>query len=227
MRLSNLCVLLVAAPAVGLNTAGSFARKSVLADRSHRNGSKGGGVSMRSFFGSSATTTKVSTRQALLDAIAPLDRGRAASEEQKQEVLELFGKLEKENKEKKPLESPNVNGRWTLTYTTSQSILGLNTIRPLRSVGPIYQDIDAVNLKARNEETVKPLPFVKFTRAVNAVLEPQSASKVKVLFKQFEIGPLKVKAPASAIGFLDVTYLDPTLRLSRGDKGNIFILQKL
>lgn len=55
----------------------------------------------------------------------------------------------------------------------------------------------------------------------------RSASKVKVFFKQFEIGKLKIKAPASAVGALDITYLDPTLRLSRGDKGNIFVLEKL
>jgi PAP_fibrillin len=70
------------------------------------------------------------------------------------------------------LKSPNVNGRWTLIYTTSRSILGLDSPAPLRSSGPIYQFIDTASLTARNEETVAPLPFLKFTRAVNAELVP-------------------------------------------------------
>jgi PAP_fibrillin len=49
---------------------------------------------------------------------------------------------------------------------------------------------------------------------------------VNVQFKQFEIGALKIKAPAKARGALDTTYLDSELRLSRGDKGNIFVLIK-
>jgi PAP_fibrillin len=53
-----------------------------------------------------------------------------------------------------------------------------------------------------------------------------SESLVNVQFKQFEIGALKIKAPAKARGALDTTYLDSEMRLSRGDKGNIFVLIK-
>jgi PAP_fibrillin len=70
------------------------------------------------------------------------------------------------------LKSPAINGRWTLIYTTSASILGKNLPAPLRSVGPIYQWIDVPTLTARNEEYIKPLPFVSIIRAVNAELEP-------------------------------------------------------
>jgi PAP_fibrillin len=64
------------------------------------------------------------------------------------------------------------------------------------------------------------------SHCVSACILYNSESLVNVQFKQFEIGALKVKAPAKARGALDTTYLDNTLRLSRGDKGNIFVLIK-
>lgn len=46
-----------------------------------------------------------------------------------------------------------------------------------------------------------------------------------VQFLTFHIlGLIPVKAPPTARGQLDITYLDATLRLSRGDKGNLFVL---
>ena len=64
-------------------------------------------------------------------------------------------------------------------------------------------------------------------RSVKAELSPVSASKVDVQFKEFTIANfLKIKAPSSFKGSLDITYVDNDLRLSRGDKGNIFVLTK-
>lgn len=83
--------------------------------------------------------------------------------------------------------------------------------------------IDAVNLKAENSETVD-YGLFKVDRKVTADLTPMSKSKVAVQFKQFSIGPLKFNAPSSFKGELDVTYVDANVRLSRGDKGNIFVL---
>lgn len=51
---------------------------------------------------------------------------------------------------------------------------------------------------------------------VSAELIPESSSKVKVQFKEFKLlGLIPVKAPASATGELEVTYLDEELRVSR------------
>ena len=84
--------------------------------------------------------------------------------------------------------------------------------------------IDAINLKAQNSETVD-YGLFKIDRKVTADLTPISKSKVAVQFKQFSIGPLlKFNAPSSFKGELDVTYVDSNVRLSRGDKGNIFVL---
>merc|ERR1711959_681719 len=58
-----------------------------------------------------------------------------------------------------------------------------------------------------------------------SALEPLSDSKAKVQFQTFRIlGLLPIKAPASAVGELDCTYLDEDMRISRGDKGNLFVL---
>lgn len=61
---------------------------------------------------------------------------------------------------------------------------------------------------------------------VRAELSPTSASAVDVQFIEFKVGPLKIKAPETARGALDTTYLDEDLRVSRGDKGNLFVLVK-
>jgi hypothetical protein len=155
----------------------------------------------------------------LLARIAPLARGASATEADKEDVARLFADLEKANPTRSPLASPLLNGRWKLLYTTSASILG--TARPpfLRPVGPIFQVLDGPSLSAENRET---FPF--FNRVV-AALEPETASRVAVQFKRFFIfGLLPIDAPPTARGKLDVTYLDAGLRLSRGDKGNLFVL---
>jgi hypothetical protein len=157
----------------------------------------------------------------LLTTIEPLKRGLDCDGEQQEQVDSLCQALEKVNPTAEPLASDLVNGQWRLVYTTSESILGKNKKKFLQPKGPIYQTIDAESLKARNQET-GPL----YNR-VDAVLVPEenSTSKVKVQFKTFRLlGLIPVKAPESARGELDITYLDEDMRICRGDKGNLFVL---
>ena len=60
---------------------------------------------------------------------------------------------------------------------------------------------------------------------MRAKLEPRDdGATVDVIFKRFGIGWLKLPAPARARGVLTTTYLDEEMRISRGDKGNLFVL---
>jgi hypothetical protein len=166
-----------------------------------------------------AAAKRESLKQELFAAVAPLERGAAATEQDKQDVAAKFAALERLNPNPSSLASPLLNGRWRLLYTTSASILGTSRPAAFRPRGPIYQLLDGPNLRAKNRET---FPFYN---AVEAELVPETKSRVAVQFKRFFIfGLIPVTAPETARGKLDVTYLDETLRLSRGDKGNIFIL---
>ena len=68
---------------------------------------------------------------------------------------------------------------------------------------------------------------------VEASITPTSKTCVAVQFQTFKIfGLIPVKAPPSARGTLDTTYLDDDMRISRGDRGacccyrNILIIMR-
>ncbi|KAJ1435003.1 Plastid lipid-associated protein/fibrillin conserved domain [Sesbania bispinosa] len=158
-------------------------------------------------------------KEELLEAIAPLDRGADATPEDQQRVDQIARKLEAVNPRKEPLKSNLLDGKWELIYTTSQSILQTKRPKLLRSVTN-YQAINVDTLRAQNMES---WPFFN---QVTADLTPLNARKVAVKFDTFKIaGLIPVKAPETARGELEITYLDEELRVSRGDKGNLFILK--
>ena len=156
----------------------------------------------------------------LLRKIETVERGANASEEDKEEIDVLAQRVEKTQKRKNALETEYINGKWELMYTTSASILGLTKPKLFRPSGPIYQTIDAKNLRAFNSESAP------FYNQVSAELTPTSKSSVDVQFKKFGLfnGMIKINAPESAKGKLDTTFVDEDLRISRGDKGNLFVL---
>lgn len=69
-----------------------------------------------------------------------------------------------------------------------------------------------------------PPPLVQ--RQVMAALTPTSPSAVDVQFQEFTVGPLKINAPDRLKSALDITYVDEEMRISRGSKGNLFVLVK-
>ncbi|KAM0893623.1 hypothetical protein ACQ4PT_024984 [Festuca glaucescens] len=168
-------------------------------------------------------------KEELLAAIAPLDRGAEATPEDKDRVEEIARRLEEARPAKEPLKSDLLNGKWELLYTTSTSILQPQVIfsyypnnRPkfLRPYGTIYQAINTDTLRAQNMET---LPYFN---QVTANLVPLTSRRVAVKFDYFKIFSLiQIKAPGSGKGELEITYLDEELRVSRGDKGNLFVLK--
>jgi len=78
-----------------------------------------------------------------MEAISGLNRGLNASDEDKATVERLTQGLERLNPNKNSLEAPEINGKWRLIYTTSDSILGTNRPAFARPVGPIHQYIGA------------------------------------------------------------------------------------
>ncbi|CAL5329714.1 unnamed protein product [Camellia sinensis] len=162
-------------------------------------------------------------KEELLEAIAPLDRGADATPEDQQRIDQKFiaRKLEAVNPTKEPLKSDLLNGKWELIYTTSKSILQTQRPKLLRS-RTNYQAINVDTLRAQNMES---WPFFN---QVTADLTPLNARKVAVKFDFFKIGGvIPIKAPGRARGELEITYLDEELRVSRGDKGNLFILKMI
>ena len=53
---------------------------------------------------------------------------------------------------------------------------------------------------------------------------PATRSRVDVRFEQFRLGPIVFPAPKELTGSLTTTYLDEEMRISRGDKDNLFAL---
>lgn len=175
-----------------------------------------------SFFPSFFTRTKdsESLKEELLEAIAPLDRGAEASDDDKDRIDQIARKLEAANKVKEPLKSNLLNGKWELLYTTSASILQNQKPKLLRPNGKIYQAINGDTLRAQNMET---WPF--FNQAT-ANLVPLNAKRVAVKFDKFKIaGLIPIKSRGSGRGQLEITYLDEELRISRGNQGNLFVLK--
>ena len=147
-------------------------------------------------------------KRKILDLARTVNRGLTESEDERNEMLHLFEKLEKMSKNDEPLKSSLVNDVWQLEYTTSDSILGRNDFP---RVGPILQTIDTTNLFAENSETVSYFG-VRVPRKVTAELSPVNSRLTDVQFKRFQIGPFVFKAPSSFKGSLEVTYLDKDVR---------------
>lgn len=104
-------------------------------------------------------------------------------------------------------------------YTTSDSIAGKSRPALLQARTPPEQLIDVANGRALNLERV-----LGVANAVEISLAPVSRSKASVEFERFRLGPVSFPAPAGLKSSLDTTYLDGTMRISRGDQGNVFVL---
>jgi len=120
------------------------------------------------------------------------------------------------------LKNPSLAGNWLMVWTTSDSIAGKSRPKPLRTPTPPEQLLDIENGRAVNAEYV-----LGIRNSVEAKITPETNNKVKVNFQKFQVGPLSFKPePGRFNGELAVTYLDDDMRISRGDKGNAFILLK-
>ncbi len=187
----------------------------------------------------------------LLEAIAGKNRGLLITEKDKVNILTLTEKLEDENPTPQPLKAIDLlNGNWRLLYTNSKYILGLNNF-PLLQLGEVYQCIRSENSQIYNIAEIVGIPYLEGLVSVAAIFEAVSDKRVNVNFIRSIFGLQRFVgylSPSEFItqiendkkffpfdfpiknneqkGWLEITYLDHNLRISRGNEGNIFILSK-
>ncbi|CAN8062838.1 unnamed protein product [Agarophyton chilense] len=168
-------------------------------------------------------------KEALINLVQPLNFGRAVvnDSDKQQEIEDLVRQVEATNPSLTPGTDSNLSGVWDMIYTTSRSILAVDKPGFLQS-SRIVQEINAQELKGCNAETFKFGP-IEFVNSVNFELTASSPSRFEVNFVQFVILNLlkiNVRDNERFTGWLEVTYLDEKLRISRGNKGNLFVLVK-
>ncbi len=172
------------------------------------------------------------------------------------EILGAIEQLEDQNPYPKPLENPSLlEGNWRLLYTDSKNLLGLNNI-PLVEIKHIYQFISINPQQVYNIAELKGLPFLDGVVIAIANWEKVNDKKININFGRTIIGLkslLNYQSPQQFIkkinnnnkfyplditinknintisnqnGWLETSYLDQDLRISRGNQGSVFILSK-
>lgn len=174
-------------------------------------------------------TSTGDAKKALLEELMPLNFGRSVIDnpERMQEIEHMIQKIEATNKSLNPCSDPNLFGVWDMVFTTSKGILNVRTPSFLQSTR-IVQQFNAEELNGQNAEEVYLGPL-KLTNVVNLELKPVSPNRIDVNFVQFVVcGFLKfnVRENKRFTGWLEVTYLDDDMRISRGHLGNVFVLVK-
>lgn len=172
-----------------------------------------------------AGSARATLKTELLRLSEGTGRGATAPDDVRHDILAAFERLERLNPTPRPLRSSLLPGTWELRYTTSASISGGGRW-DLPRVGPILQILDPAQGTAINAETLDLLGMFRVPRSVRAELDPRSDQLTAVRFRRFEVGPLGFPAPEKFVGSLDVTYLDEDFRLTRGDRGNLFVLTR-
>lgn len=193
----------------------------------------------------------MSKKADLLRAIAGKNRGLLTQELDRVAILDLIAQLEDLNPTPHPTQAPDLlNGDWRLLYTTSRELLGLGRW-PIVQLGQIYQCIRTTPQTVYNFAELVGIPFLEGLVCVSAHFEVLSERRVAVKFARSLIGLQRLfdyQSPAAMInkieagekftaidlnleerdreGWIDITYLDETLRINRGNEGSVFVLTK-
>ncbi|XP_058771783.1 probable plastid-lipid-associated protein 4, chloroplastic [Vicia villosa] len=95
----------------------------------------------------------------------------------------------------------------------------------LEAVNSVKEPLNSDLLNGKWELLYTTSQSILQTKAT-ANLVPLNSRKVAVKFDFFKIASLiPIKSPGSGRGELEITYLDQDLRISRGNRGNLFILK--
>jgi hypothetical protein len=194
------------------------------------------------------------SKSKLLAAIAGKNRGILATDIDRQAILAAITELEARNPHPRPLTTAVdlLAGNWRLLYTSSQSLLGIDRV-PLLNLANIYQCIRPATQAIYNiAEVASLIPGTNGLVAIVADFTPVTESRVNVKFnrslfgfqglfnytdpdrfidaiasgRKFPAIDLKIDRQNSEPAWLEVTYLDDTLRIGRGNEGNVFVLTR-
>lgn len=190
-------------------------------------------------------------KSTLIEAVAGTNRGLLTNSSQQQAILAAIANLEDFNPTPRPLAASNLlEGNWRLLYTTSKALLNIDRL-PFCKLGQIYQCIRVESNSVYNIAEIYGIPSLEGLVSVAAKFEPVSQRRVQVKFQRSIIGLQSLigyTSPENFIqqiesgqkftafdfpiqseqqqGWLDITYIDDDLRISRGNEGSVFVLTK-
>ncbi|PIN11569.1 hypothetical protein CDL12_15827 [Handroanthus impetiginosus] len=184
-------------------------------------------------------------KQDLFAALEGINRGIfGVPSEKKTEIEKLVELLESQNPTPEPtLCLEKVAGAWKLIYSTI-TILGSKRtklgLRDFITLGDFFQSINVAEGKAVNvvKFSAKGLNLLSGQLTIDASFKIASKSRVDISYSESKITPdqlmnvfrknydllLGIFNPE---GWLEITYIDDSLRIGRDDKGNIFVLERL
>ncbi|PIN08894.1 hypothetical protein CDL12_18527 [Handroanthus impetiginosus] len=188
----------------------------------------------------SKTASFTEEEDALINALIGIQgRGRSASLPQLQEVERAVQKLEALTGVPDPTGSSLIEGRWQLMFTTRPG-----TASPIQRTFVGVDSFSVFQEVYLRTDDPRVSNIVKFSDAVGE-LKVEAVASIKdgkrILFQferaafSFKFLPFKVPYPVpfrllgdEAKGWLDTTYLSQSgnIRISRGNKGTTFVLQK-
>eukprot|EP00271_Cylindrocystis_brebissonii_P006438 TRINITY_DN19234_c0_g1_i1.p1 TRINITY_DN19234_c0_g1~~TRINITY_DN19234_c0_g1_i1.p1 ORF type:complete len:326 (+),score=23.60 TRINITY_DN19234_c0_g1_i1:246-1223(+) len=181
----------------------------------------------------------------LLESLTGLNRGIfGVPSEKKARIDDLLCQLESLNPLEKPTDNLHlVDGDWLLLYS-SISILGQKRtklgLREFVKLGEFRQTIDTKQSRAVNriDFHVAALSLLRGALTVEAIYKVVSKQRVAIKFEKSAIVPDQLLtlfnknydlllAIFNPEGWLDITYVDATMRIGRDNKGNVFLLERV
>lgn len=195
-----------------------------------------------------ASTSTVSKLLQEIAEIAGSERGIFGQTDEDRERLEaLIQATEAENPTKEPTanDAAAADGKWRLIYTTLV-ILGRRRVRlalatPRKSglvkLGQLWQVVDSRSRQTQNIVEFSVLGTTG-TFTLSATYVPISKTRVEVTLEDTCLQPValsKILGENEALlvqifnpdGYLDITYVDESLRIGRDNKGKVFVLEKV